>query len=398
MSVYRDLGLEPIINATGTVTRLGGAILPDAVLAALEAGARETVPLEQLHDAASRRIAELTGAEAGLVTGGAAAALTLGTDAILAGNSLARMERLPNTCGIPNEIIVAREQRNGYDHAVRAGGATLVEVGFNEIIAGAGVRRTEAWEYEAAISERTAGIVYVYNRTSCPPLADVVAVAHRHELPVIVDAAGGLPPRSNLTELIAIGADLVCFSGGKVIRGPQGTGILCGRRDLISSAALQMLDMDDHPELWSPPAFIERPQAGLPRHGIGRAFKVGKEQVVALLTALDLFASGAYDAEFAALADRLRTIESFLSEAGAKCTCRFIPAASTDHWPQLEITVDERTLGASAFDVCRNLRGGSPPVYVGHGMLADGVLVVSPMCVGKGQWQPLTTRLLEALT
>ena len=394
---YDDLGLEPIINATGTVTRLGGAIMPDAVLAALRAGAEETVPLEQLQDAASQQIAKLTGAEAGLVTGGAAAALTLGTAAILTGNDLARMEKLPDTRGMSSEFIIAREQRNGYDHAVRAAGATLVEVGFNEITAGAGVRRTEAWEYEAAISGQTAGIVYVYNRSSRPPLSEVVKVAHRRGLPVIVDAAGGLPPRSNLKALIATGADLVCFSGGKVIRGPQGTGILCGRRKLISSAALQMLDMDDHPELWTPPGFIHRPRAGLPRHGIGRAFKVGKEQVVALLTALDLFTSGAYDAEFAALGDRLRTIESSLNEGGAKCSCRFIPAASSDHWPQLEISVDEHVLGRTAFDVCRQLRAGSPPVYVGHGKLAEGVLVVSPMCVAARQWEPLARRLREEL-
>lgn len=396
MSAYRDLGLEPIINATGTVTRLGGAILPEQVLAALEAGARETVPLEQLQDAASRRISKLTGAEAGLVTTGAAAALTLGTAAILAGNDLARMERLPDTRGMRHEFLVAREQRNGYDHAVRAAGATLVEVGFNEIIAGAGVRRTEAWEYEAAISERTAGILYVYNRSSRPPLSEVAEVAQRHRLPLIVDAAGGLPPRSNLIGLIASGADLVCYSGGKAIRGPQGTGILCGRRELVSSAALQMLDMDDHPELWNPPAFIERPAQGLPRHGIGRGFKVGKEQIVALLKALELFASGAYDAEFAALGERLRVVEAALK--GAKCTCRIVPASSADHWPMLEITVDQEKLGASAFDVCRGLRAGSPPVYVGHGKLSDGVLVVSPTCVQSEQWPELERRLHEVLT
>src|SRR6188508_3108624 len=112
MSVYRELGLEPIINATGTVTRLGGAILPEAVLTALVAGARETVPLDQLHDSASQRIAKVTGAEAGLVTGGASAALTLGAAAILAGDDLARMERLPDTRGMRHEFIVAREQRN----------------------------------------------------------------------------------------------------------------------------------------------------------------------------------------------------------------------------------------------------------------------------------------------
>src|SRR5262249_7946296 len=152
----------------------------------------------------------------------------------------------------PHELIVAREQRNGYDHAVRAAGARLVGVGFNEIVAGAGVRRTEAWEYEAAYGSRTAGILYVYDSGARPPLAELVARATARALPVPVDAAGELPPRANLRTIVGTGADLVCFSGGKAIRGPQATGILCGRRDLVGAAAVQMLDMDDHFELWEP--------------------------------------------------------------------------------------------------------------------------------------------------
>jgi D-glucosaminate-6-phosphate ammonia-lyase len=157
MTSYKELGLEPIINACGTVTRLGGAPMPVAVLEAFHAAAQEWVPLEQLQAVASRKIAETTGAEAGLVTAGSAAALTLGTAAILAGYDLGRMERLPQTDVFPNEIIIAREQRSGYDHATRAAGARLVEVGFNEITSNAGVRRTELWEFEAAINSQTAG-------------------------------------------------------------------------------------------------------------------------------------------------------------------------------------------------------------------------------------------------
>src|SRR5439155_3105710 len=134
-----------------SVTRLGGAPMPAAVLAAFTAAAAESVPLDRLQGAASRVIAEVTGAEAGLVTAGAAAGLMLGAAAILAGDDLGRMERLPQTDGFPNEFVVAREHRNGYDHAVRAAGARLVEVGYHEIVAGAGVRRAEAWEYAAAL-------------------------------------------------------------------------------------------------------------------------------------------------------------------------------------------------------------------------------------------------------
>src|SRR5438445_11368973 len=145
--------------------------MPPAVLQAFAEAAGDCVPLDQLQAAASRVIAEVTGAEAGLVTAGAASALTLGAAAILTGYDPGRMERLPHCAGFPHEFVVSREQRNGYDHAVRAAGARLVEVGFNEIVAGAGVRRTEAWEYEAAFGPLTAGVLYVYDPRGRPALA-----------------------------------------------------------------------------------------------------------------------------------------------------------------------------------------------------------------------------------
>src|SRR5262249_14629683 len=140
-------------------------------------------------------------------------------------------------------------------------------------------------------SQRTAGVLFVERNGARPPLAEVVETAHRQFRPVLVDAAAELPPKENLTALPASGADLVCFSGGKAIRGPQGTGILCGNPELLASAAMQMLDMDDHPELWSPPEEL-MPLAkhyGMPRHGLGRGFKVSKEEIVGLLVALDEF-------------------------------------------------------------------------------------------------------------
>src|SRR5262245_40386927 len=198
MSVFDQWGVAPIINVSGSVTRLGGAPMPAAALEAFRAAVGECVPLDELQGAASRVIAGVTGAEAGLVTAGCAAGLTLGAAAILAGHDLRRIEALPHTEGFPHEFVVAREHRNGYDHAVRAAGARFVEVGFHEIVAGAGVRRAEAWEYEAAFGPDTAGVLYVHDAQARPPLADLVAVAHKHGLPVLVDAAGEVPPRSNL--------------------------------------------------------------------------------------------------------------------------------------------------------------------------------------------------------
>lgn len=368
--------------------------MPAPVLEAFHEASRETVPLEQLQAAASGRIAAVTGTAAGLVTSGAAAALTLGAAAILCREDVARMECLPHCDRFPHEFVVAREQRSGYDHAVRASGARLVEVGFNEIVANAGVRRTEAWEYAAAFGPNTAGVLYVYAPDSRPDLKELVELAHRHEVPVLVDAAGELPPRSNLTDVAATGADLVAFSGGKAIRGPQATGILCGHKDLIASAALQMLDMDDHPELWAPPPdWIDRNRlSGIPRHGIGRGMKVAKEQIVALLTALDLFAAGHWDAEAEKSRDRLQRIAEALADCSA--TCELLASEDGETPPWLEILLQQP---GSAFAVCRRLRAGTPPVYVGHGRLRENRLVIHPTALPAEQDEPLVRRLREEL-
>jgi len=401
MSIYEQWGLQPIINASGAVTRLGGAPMPSEVLQAFCAATADSVPLDELQGAASRVIAEATGAEAGLVTSGAAAGLMLGAAAILTGSNLARMEMLPHCEGFPHDFVIAREQRNGYDHAVRAAGVRLVEVGFHEIVAGAGVRRAEAWEFEAAFTSNTAGVLYVYDQAGRPPLAELVELAHAHRLPVLVDAAGELPPRSNLKRILATGADLVVFSGGKAIRGPQATGILCGRRELIANAALQMLDMDDHFELWEPPAnLIDKSQfRGLPRHGIGRALKVSKEQIVALLTALRLFMSGAYDVEVAAKKHLLERIMAALATLPVQCRL-FAPTSSDDGagiLPILEITVDEQKLGKTAMQICRNLRRGRPSVQVGHMLLRERILTINPLHLNEERTAVLITRLCDEL-
>jgi L-seryl-tRNA(Ser) seleniumtransferase len=317
---------------------------------------------------------------------------------MLCGYDIARMDRLPHVEGaFPDELIIAREHRSGYDHAARAAGARLVDVGFNEIVANAGVRRTEAWEYAAAIGPRTAGVLYGYSPTSRPPLAHVVAVAHEHGLPVLVDAAGELPPRENLSSIAATGADLVAFSGGKNIRGPQSTGILCGRRDLIASAALQMLDMDDHFELWNPPAdFIDKSRLrGLPRHGIGRAHKVSKEQIVALLTALQAFCDGAYENDVPRMRALLEDLAAGLKDCPVLLDLH--SASDTERLPSLEILIDGSRLGRSAFEVCRSLREGEPAVYVGQQWLDQGKLVIHPLLLRHDQLATLISRLRAAL-
>ena len=298
-SVYARLGIPTIINAKGPSTRVSGAPMPPSVIAAMADAAKHYVDISVLQARASEIIAEATGAEAGYVTSGAAAGLVLGTAACVTGADLGRMNRLPDTAGMPNEVVVVRSQRNLYDHAVRAVGVKLVEVGLADRFAGAGIRDAEPWEIADAIGERTAMVLYVASPNALPPLAEVAKAAHAKGVPLLVDAAGQLPPASNLRRFIAEGADLVVFSGGKAIRGPQGTGILAGRRDLIAAAALQNMDMDITLDLWSAPeSLVPRDGLpGLPQHGIGRPCKVGKEEVVALLVALQLFVEADFERE-----------------------------------------------------------------------------------------------------
>jgi D-glucosaminate-6-phosphate ammonia-lyase len=291
MDIFARRGIPTIINAAGTLTRLSGGTMRSEVSTAIAEASSLCVDMAELQAHASAVIATHTGAEAGLVTSGASAGLLLAAAACIAGLDPSKMNRLPDTAGLPAEIIVPRSHRNGYDHALRAAGARLIEVGLPDRYSGAGGRDTEAHEIGAAINANTAAIFYVVHEGAQPPLSEVVALARTKGIPVIVDAAAQLPPQSNLRDFIAQGADLVVFSGGKALGGPQASGILCGSRPLIMSAALQMLDMDVEADQWSPPsAFIDLSMLpGLPRHGIGRSCKAGKEEIIGLLTALELF-------------------------------------------------------------------------------------------------------------
>ena len=261
MDIYETLGVPTIVNAKGPATRVGGGLMDEAVASAMAQATRRCVDMVTLQSRSSEIIAEITGAEAGYVTSGAAAGLLLGTAACVTGLDPAKMNRLPDTAGMRDEAVVVRSQRNLYDHAVRAAGVRLVEVGLADRYAGAGVRDAEPWEIGDAIGERTACVYYVAQPQSRPSLPAVVEVAHAAGVPVLVDAAAQLPPRSNLRRFVEQGADLVAFSGGKAIGGPQGAGVLCGRRELVAAAALQQLDQDLLPEQWAPPPGVGRPAA-----------------------------------------------------------------------------------------------------------------------------------------
>ena len=362
--LYAALGVKRRINAAGTLTRLGGALMHEEVVAAMAAAARASVDIGELQAAASRTIAKITGAEAGIVTSGAAAALTLAAAACMARWDIAKMAALPQAEGFANEILVPRTQRTGYAQALRAAGARLVDIGHNDRGTGAGVRGLEAWEIEAAITPRTAAFACSANPSNADDLAIVIQTCKPRGIPVIVDAAAQLPPKSNLKKYLELGADLVAFSGGKAIGGPQASGILAGRRDLVGSALVQQLDMDVPPETWTPPSLIDvKKMRGIPHHGLGRGFKVGKEEIAGLLVALERFARSDDRASNAALERRLEKIARGLKG-------RVVPASETGRVPQLHLKVKNPAAAS------RKLQAGNPPVHVSERYAAQGLLIV----------------------
>jgi L-seryl-tRNA(Ser) seleniumtransferase len=270
--IYQRLGVRPIVNARGTHTRLGGTLIRAEVLDAMREAAHAYVVLDELQDRASEVIARATGAEAGIVVGGAEAGLLIGTAATMAGTDPARIAQLPVSDGMKNEAIMHRVHRNGYDQGVRAAGARIVDVGYGS--------STSPYQLRAAINERTALVVYLMSpwaSRGALSLQQTCEIAHEADIPVLVDAAAMLPPTDSLRRFIAEGADLVTFSGGKGLMGPQSSGILAGRADLIRAARMN----------------------GSPSHSVGRAAKAAKEDIVGLVVALEIYMQRDHDADTA---------------------------------------------------------------------------------------------------
>ena len=373
MDILTQLGVARRINVAGTLTRLGGSLMEPEVLQAMVQAAAASVDIAELQTGASGVIARVTGAQAGIVTSGAAAGLTLAVAACLARWDVARMAALPDTRGMPHQVLMARTHRNSYDHAIRLAGARIMDIGHNDRGTGAGIRGLEPWEIDAAITDQTAAMVFVATAQTADELPAVLEVVHARGLPVIVDAAAQLPPRSNLQRFISAGADLVVFSGGKALGGPQSSGILAGRRDLIGSALVQMMDMDVSPQTWSPSSLIDRQALkGIPHHGIGRGFKVGKEEIAGLVCALERFVARDEDAHAAALGARLQAITAALAGVPG-LSVRMIEATQRAPIPTLELEVGPRALA-----MVGRLQTGNPPVHVGERLVDTGILGINP--------------------
>jgi len=370
---YERLGVKPAINAWSWVTVMGGSIMPPPVVRAMEEASRSFVDMHYLNARAGEVIARLTGAEAGLVTSGSAAGMLLQAAACMTGIDPAKVNRLPDTRGMKNQIVIHRAHHVGYVRTYRAAGAKLVEIGDTD--------RTEEWELEIAIGRKTAAVAYVYGPKmgGAIPLENVIEIAHARGVPVIVDAAAMLPPVENLTRYIAAGADMVSFSGGKGVMGPQSTGILCGTKDLIAAAYMNSAPNSE---------------------GVGRPAKVSKEEIAGIVTALELFVDTDQDAQRADWHQKAQMVVTGLQEiTGVRAILVDAePALQDSHSGHARAIVswDTATMGLTDEDVIARLKEGDPPIYLGTAGPEGGIAVV-PVNLCKGEAEIIVDRLRKIL-
>ncbi len=369
--VYARLGVQPVINAQSWVTSLGGSRMRPEVLDAMNEAATCFVDMVELNRAAGEVVARICGAEAGMVTAGASAAGTIAVAACMTGVDRAKVEQLPDSAGMKDEVVVFWGERNRYDMSFELPGARIVEWG----IPGPGA----AYQLDAAITDRTCAVAAVFQPLLKRGLSvnEMCEVAHARGVPVIVDAAAEVPPLANLTRFIDEGADLAFFSGGKGIAGPQNAGLLAGRADLMEAAYINALNLD------------------APRAGVGRGMKASKESIVGMVVALELLIETGEEALHEGWMAKARYIRDRLSHIpGLRVV---IEESSADrHGPQPVVYFEPWWRGPSPAEIRQRLLDGDPPIHVGMGYYADEINLVM-VCLRDGEEETVAERLLRIL-
>jgi len=358
---FRELGVRPFINAAGTYTAMTASLMPPEVIEAITYASKHYVMLDELHDRVGARIATLLKCEAAMVTSGAASALTLATAGILTGTDPRKVVELPSLAGMKSDVIIQKAHRFGYDHAVRNCGVRLVEVETRD-------------DMERAITPQTAMMLFYNNNNMEGRIRDeeFVAIGRQHAVPTLNDAAADVPPVENLWKYTQMGFDLVAFSGGKGLRGPQSAGLLIGRRDLVAAARLN-----------APPN----------GNTVGRGMKVNKEEMVGLLAALELYLAkdhAAEQREFHARAEAIRSSAAAVAGVTAEI---FVPEVA-NHVPHVRIAWDAAAKGMTAADAVARLRAGEPSI----GTRSEGdAVVIGVWMMNPGEEQVVARRLRDVL-
>jgi L-seryl-tRNA(Ser) seleniumtransferase len=359
--VYQGLGVQHAINATGTLTALGGSLMPPEVVAAWTSASRHFVNLIDLQNKVGERIAKLVGVEAALVTTGAAGALLLGTAAAVTRGDAKLVKRLPDTAGIKNEVILQKAHHSCYDNQLTDVGVKLIDVETLD-------------DVKREISNRTAMMFFMNLAEADGKIgrAQWVELARHHQISTLLDAAADVPPAEHLSEYNRIGFDLVALSGGKALRGPNNTGLLLGRKDLIEAAKKNA-----------------NPHCGT----IGRMMKVSKEDMIALLAAVERYMRLDHQAEWREWERRIDVIEQTLRDIPTLQCQRIVPPIA-NHVPHLILSWDESRVKMTRQRLTRELAKGDPPILIGRvsGTGDKGVLI-SVFVLQEGEERVVADRL-----
>jgi len=366
MTIYEKLGFKPGINACGTVTRLGGTRLDPEVTRAMADAARSFIPMHEFHKKAGDHVAKLLGVEACCITCGAAAGLAVTAAACITRGDRAKVLRLPDTTGMPDEILMLKSHRILYDQALLLSGAKIKEIGSTSFAAPDLV--------EAEISGQTAMFVYIAENESMRgsvPLPELIPVLKKNKIPIVVDAAAELPPVENITKYLEAGADLVIFSGGKEIRGPQDSGIILGSSEFIDACHANCC----------------------PNYSIGRSMKISKESVAGLVAAVEIFTQKDYKSQMIEWNEMsMRIYESLKDHSDIKI--RTGHPTDPGIQPAIILRVYIKPFKTTAISLQEYLQKASTPVYVD---IKSDEIVINPQCLEPEEIEPLINAMHNCL-
>ena len=362
---YEELGLTTVINCQGTMTMLGGSVLRPELEAVMGMAGRHFVSIPDLEVAAGKRITEMLKLPDGyavLVTSGAAAAIQSGLAGILTGDNEALIRQLPDLTGMKSEVIIQKSHRNPFDHQLRSTGIKLIEIETRD-------------ELRQAVNDRTAMMHFsnFANAAGQIKVDEWVKLAKQYNIPSMNDAAADTPPVSHLWDYANLGYDLITFSGGKAIRGPQCAGLLIGRKDLVAYALLNNSPHEDT---------------------IGRSQKVGKEEILGMVKALELYLKEDHDALAREWQSRLERISNQLTKIPGVSTEFFTPDIA-NHVPHMRISWDAR-VPLEAKEVSKMLRNSKPAIAIGGGEGKPGLSLCSFM-LQPGEDRIVAERLAHIL-
>jgi L-seryl-tRNA(Ser) seleniumtransferase len=363
--LFKELGVRTFINAAGTYTAMTGSLMPDEVTEAINFASKEFCMLDELQDKVGEKIAGMVHAESAVVTAGAFSAITLGLAGVLTGTDQKKVPELPHLAytGMKSEVIMQKAHDIVYKQALTNTGCKIVFVETVE-------------ELEKAINERTAMLWFLHIQSDKGKIQheEWVALGKKHQIPTMIDIAADVPPVENLWKFNDMGFDLVCVSGGKAMRGPQSTGLLMGKKDLIAAARLHM------------------PPRGF---NIGRGMKVNKEEILGMYVALEKFISQDYQKEWKKWEEGIAHINSAVKKVSGVSTEVEVPPLG-NHTPTLHIDWDADKVKISKKDLQTNLRNGNPSIEVGSG-LEKGISITVWM-LKPGQEKIVARRLTEELS